>query len=136
MLVICGVLSLASLQGRRQPKSRGGGTEHSKGAPVPKARESTPKASKGWGKMGRDILLSSGDWAVPPAHKNLLFTVRRSALHGLCDRNSVCPSHSWTVHMVRPTIMISSPYGSPIILISGDITISPKFEGGHPDRGR
>jgi len=35
----------------------------------------------------------------------LIFTVRRSALHGLCDRNSVrpsvCPSvrlsHSWTV---------------------------------------
>jgi len=34
------------------------------------------------------------------------------------------------VHMVRPTIMISSPYGSPIILVSGDITFIPKFEGG------
>jgi len=40
------------------------------------------------------------------------------------------------VHMVRPTIMISSPYGSPIILVSGDITLMPKFEGGHPERGR
>jgi len=40
------------------------------------------------------------------------------------------------VHMVRPTIMISSPQGSPIILDSGDITIIPKFEGGHPERGR
>ena len=40
------------------------------------------------------------------------------------------------VHMVRPTIMISSPYGSPIILVSGDITFIPKFEGGHPERGR
>ena len=40
------------------------------------------------------------------------------------------------VHMVRPTIMISSPYGSPITLVSGDITFIPKFEGGHPERGR
>jgi len=32
--------------------------------------------------------------------------------------------------------MISSPYGSPIILVSGDITFIPKFEGGHPERGR
>ena len=75
----------------------------------------------------------------------VLFTVRRSALHGLCDRNSVClsvrpsvrPSVTLVdcVHMVRPTIMISSPYGSPIILVSGDITFIPKFEGGHPERG-
>ena len=40
------------------------------------------------------------------------------------------------VHTVRPTIMISSPYGSPIILVSGDIMFIPKFEGGHPERGR
>jgi len=40
------------------------------------------------------------------------------------------------VYMVRPTIMISSPYGSPIILVSGDITLIPKFEGGHPELGR
>ena len=40
------------------------------------------------------------------------------------------------VHMVRPTIMISSPHGSPIILVSGDIKFIPKFEGGHPERGR
>ena len=40
------------------------------------------------------------------------------------------------VHMVRHTIMISSPYGSRIILVSGDITIIAKFEGGHPERGR
>ena len=53
---------------------------------------------------------------------------------------SVCPSVRLSVrlsvtlvdcvHMVRPTIMISSPYGSPIILVSGDITLIPKFEGG------
>ena len=40
------------------------------------------------------------------------------------------------VHMVRPTIMISSPYDSPIILISGDIKFIPKFEGDHPEQGR
>jgi len=40
------------------------------------------------------------------------------------------------VHMVRPTVMISSPHGSPIILLSGDITFIPKFEGDHPERGR
>ena len=51
-------------------------------------------------------------------------------------RLSVCLSHSWTVHMVRPTIMISAPYGSHIILVSGDIKFIPKFEGGHPERGR
>jgi len=74
------------------------------------------------------------------------FTVRRSALHGLCDGNSVRlsvrpsvrPSVTLVdcVHMVRPTIMISSPYGSPIILVSGDFTFIPKFEAGHTERGR
>jgi len=51
---------------------------------------------------------------------------------------SVCPFVTLVdcVHTVRPTIMISSPYGSPIILVSGDITFIPKFEGGHPERGR
>ena len=39
------------------------------------------------------------------------------------------------VHMVRPTIMISSPYGSPIILVSGDITFIPKFEKVTPSEG-
>jgi len=55
---------------------------------------------------------------------------------------SVCPSVRLSVtlvdcvHMVRHTTMISSPYGNPIILVSGDITFIPKFEGGHPERGR
>ena len=40
------------------------------------------------------------------------------------------------VHMVQPTIMISSPYGSHIILVSADIKFIPKFEGDHPERGR
>ena len=71
----------------------------------------------------------------------LVFTVRRYALHGLCDRNSVRPSVRLSVtlvhcvNMVLPTIIISSPYGSPTILVSGDITFIPKFEGGHPERG-
>ena len=44
---------------------------------------------------------------------------------------SVCLSVTLVdcVHIVRPTIMISSPHGSPIILVSGDITFIPKFEG-------
>jgi len=37
------------------------------------------------------------------------------------------------VHMVQPTITISSPYGSRIILVSGDIKFIPKFEGVHPE---
>ena len=52
----------------------------------------------------------------------------------LSVRLSVCPSDC--IHKVRPTIMISLPYGSPIILVSGDITFIPKFEGGHPVPGR
>ena len=68
--------------------------------------------------------------------------MRRYALHCLWDRNSVCPSVCLSVclfvtlvdcvHMVRPTITISSPCGSPIILVSEDITIIPKFEGVTP----
>ena len=78
--------------------------------------------------------------------RQTIFTVWRYALHGLCDRNSVRPSVSLSVclsvtlvdcvHMVRPTTLISSPYGNPIILVSGDITLIPKFEGDHPERGR
>ena len=73
-------------------------------------------------------------------------TVRRYALHGLSHRNSVRPSVRPSVrmsvtlvdcvHMVRPKITISSPYGSPVILVSGDIKFIPKFEGDHPERGR
>jgi len=40
------------------------------------------------------------------------------------------------VHMVRPTTMISSPYGSPITVVSEDIKFIPKFDGDHPERGR
>ena len=56
----------------------------------------------------------------------------------LSVRPSACPSVTLVdcVHMVRPTIMISSPYGSPIILVSGDIKFIPKFKGDHPERWR
>jgi len=57
----------------------------------------------------------------------------------LSVRLSVCLSVTLVdcVNTVRPTIMISSPYGgSPIILVSGDIKFVPKFEGDHPERGR
>ena len=47
-------------------------------------------------------------------------------------RPSVCHTLAYCVHMVRHTIMISSPYGSPMILVSGDVTFIPKFEGGSP----
>ena len=81
------------------------------------------------------------------AQELTIFTARRYALRGLSHRNyvrpSVCPSVRLSVtlvdcvHMVRPTItMFSSPYGSPIILVSRDIRFIPKFEGGHPQRGR
>jgi len=51
---------------------------------------------------------------------------------------SVCPSVTLVdcVHTVRPKIIISSPYGSPMILVSEDITFIPKFEGNHPERWR
>jgi len=56
----------------------------------------------------------------------------------LSVRPSVRPSVTLVdcVHMVQPTILISSPYRSPIILVSGDIKFISKFEGDHPERGR
>jgi len=56
----------------------------------------------------------------------------------LSIRLSVHPSVTLVdcVHMVRLTIMMSLLYGSPKILVFEDITFIPKFEGGHPERGR
>ena len=89
------------------------------------------------------VVVKTAQWLLhQPAQTVSLITVRRFALHGLSYRNSVRPSVRLSVtlvhcvHMVRPTIMISSPYGSATILGPGDITIIPKFEGGHPERGR
>jgi len=59
----------------------------------------------------------------------VILSVRPSDCLSVCHTRGLCPQ-------VRPTIMISSPYGSTIILVSGDITFIPKFEGSHPERGR
>ena len=78
-----------------------------------------------------------------------IFNVRRYALHGICDRNSIRPSVRPSVrlsvrlsvtlvdcvHTVRPTIMISSPYGSPIILVSGISSPSQNSKGITPSKG-
>ena len=74
-----------------------------------------------------------------------IFTVRRYALYGLSYRNSVClsvylsvrPSVTLVhcVHMALPTIMISSPYGSPIILVSGISRSSQNSKGVTPSEG-
>jgi len=37
--------------------------------------------------------------------------------------------------MVRPTITISSPHGSPMIIVFRDTRFVPKFKGGHPELG-
>ena len=47
----------------------------------------------------------------------------------VCHTRALCPHGSTYDHDLFM-------YGSPIILISGDITFIPKFEGGHPERGR
>jgi len=51
----------------------------------------------------------------------------------LSVRPSVCPSVTLVhcVHMVRPSTMISTPYGSPIILVSG-YQAHPKIRRGSP----
>ena len=83
--------------------------------------------------------ISSLDTTHSTYEDELIFTVQRYTLHGLSHHNSVCLSvclsHSCTVHTVRRTIMISSPYGSTIILVSGDITFITKFEGVTPSEG-
>jgi len=76
-----------------------------------------------------------------------IFTVRRYALHGICYSNYVCLSVRLSVRLsvchTRGLCPHGSTYdhdffttGSHIILVFGDITFIPKFEGGHPKRGR
>ena len=76
----------------------------------------------------------------------IVFTARRYALRGLSYRNSVClyvclsvcPSVTLVdcVHMVLPTIMISSPYDSLIILVFLEISrSSANSKGVTPSRG-
>jgi len=72
-----------------------------------------------------------------PESRRSVFTVRRYALHGICDSNSVCLCHTRGLcpHGSTYDHDFFTIYGSPIILVSGDITLIPKFEGGHPERG-
>ena len=56
-------------------------------------------------------------------------SVRVSVRPSVCHTRELCP------HGSTYTIMISSPYDSPIILVSGDIKFIPKFEGDHPSEG-
>jgi len=75
----------------------------------------------------------------------IVFTARRYALRGLSYRNSVClyvclsvcPSVTLVdcVHMVLPTIMISSPYGSLIILVFWRYHVHPQIRRGSPRAG-
>ena len=76
-----------------------------------------------------------------PKKFGTIFTVRRYALHGLSYRNSVRLSVRLSVtlmhcvHMVRPRIVIFSPYGSPIILVSGVSRPSQNSKGVTPSKG-
>jgi len=73
-----------------------------------------------------------------------VFTARRYALRGLSHRIlSVCPSVCHTrgldcVHMVRPTVIVSSPYGSSMTLVSAEVQIaglSQNSKGVTPSEG-
>ena len=93
-----------------------------------------PHGQKLWGRCSQGIFLS---FLPCDALRCTVFVIAiLSVRPSVCL--SVCPSVTLVdcVHMVRPTIMISSPYDSAIILVSADITFIPKFEGGHPERGR
>ena len=95
-------------------------------------------------KAGLDVYLFIQNSSICPQqflpcdalHCTVFVIVILSVCLSVCQ--SVCLSVTLVdcVHTVRPTIMISSPYGNPIILVSGDITFIQKFEGGHPERGR
>ena len=62
--------------------------------------------------------------------RQFCLSVRPSIRLSVCHTRGLCP-HGLTYDHDFFTV-----YGSPIILVSGDITIIPKFEGGHPERGR
>ena len=75
--------------------------------------------------------------ALPPDLRYRL--ALRALAMGLSPQSKMSgyvPALVHCAHTVRPTIMIYSPYGSPMILIFADIRFIPKFEGGHPERGR
>jgi len=55
----------------------------------------------------------------------VILSARPSVCLSVCHTRALC-------QMVWPAIMISSPHGSPIILVSGDITFIPKIRRGSP----
>jgi len=100
-------------------------------------------------KLGKEYLMHwhakfwhTTHFLTTSCRKVINFQKQFSFYRGLSYRNSVSPSVRLSVtlvhcvHAVRPTIMINSPYGSPMILVSRDIMIIPKFERGHPEWGR
>jgi len=58
----------------------------------------------------------------------VILSVRLSVRPSVCHTRALCPHGSTYDHDFLP-------YGV-IILVSGDITLIPKFEGGHPERRR
>jgi len=59
----------------------------------------------------------------------VIMSVRLFVCPSVCHTRGLCPHCSTYDHDFFNT-------GYPIILVSGDITFIPKFEGGHPERGR
>jgi len=74
--------------------------------------------------------------AWPSSSSFLPRDAMRCAVFAICPSVRMPVTLVHCVHMFRPTITISSPYGSPIILVFRDIRFIPKFERGHPERGR
>jgi len=60
------------------------------------------------------------------------------AREGMFVRPSVRPSVTlrYCIKTKKASVMISSPSESPSILVSGNIRLIPKFDRGHPERGR
>ena len=65
----------------------------------------------------------------------VILSVRMSVCPSVCPSVRLSDTLVHCVHMVQPTIMISSPYGSPIILVSGDIPSSQNSKGVTPSEG-
>jgi len=57
---------------------------------------------------------------------------------GIARGMSVCPSVTlrYCIKTKKASVMISSPSESPNILVSGNVRLIPKFDRGHPERGR
>ena len=60
----------------------------------------------------------------------VLVIVILSVCPSICHTRGLCPHGSTYDHY------FFTAYDSPMILVSGDITFIPKFEGGYPERGR